>query len=142
MLRITVLLLAALPCVGQDRPAAQQAMGPLESDVLPAISMLRSEMKDPESFTVMQAVFITRQDKKDPTQQEPWVRGCVHYIASNSFGGREQKWASWSRDKKGRLSVYGSQDSSYPCMNLRSRETLKDVTPDVLNSVEPAKRAK
>jgi hypothetical protein len=142
MMRITILLLAALPFAGQDKPATQQAVDPLKNDVLPAISMLRSEMKDPESFTVMQAVFITTQDKKDPTQQEPWIRGCVHYIASNSFGGRGQEWASWSRDKKGRLSVYGGQDSSYPCMNLRSRETMKDVTSDVVSSMEPAKRSK
>jgi hypothetical protein len=140
MLRIAIILLAALRCAGQDAPAVQQAMDPLRNDALRAVSMLRDEMKDPESFTLMQAVFITRQDKKDPTQQEPFVRGCAHYIASNSFGGRLQKWASWSRDRKGRISVYGGQDSSYPCMKLRPRETLIDITPDAVSSLEPARR--
>lgn len=142
MLRIAIILLPALRCVGQDAPAVQHATDPSRDDALRAVSMLRDEMKDPESFTVMQAVFITRQDKNNPTQQEPWVRGCVHYIASNSFGGRLQRWASWNRDRKGRISVYGGQDSSYPCMKLRPREALTDVTPDVVSSLEPARRPK
>ncbi|MGB7133194.1 MAG: hypothetical protein WBD59_20445 [Candidatus Sulfotelmatobacter sp.] len=94
---------------------------------------LRSEMKDPESFTLMQEVAIFRRDK-DPKKSSSF-RGCIHYIASNSFGGRAQAWGGYHVDNKGRISVYGGEPGEPTdlnhCADPKSRETVADVTAEV-----------
>jgi hypothetical protein len=56
--------------------------------------MMRDSVLDPTSFTVLQVLV------------SPKSGGCVHYVASNTFGGRVQQWGIYGSDKKGRLSVY------------------------------------
>lgn len=104
---------------------------------LRACQELRIEMKDPESFTLMQVVAFTRLDKEP--KKKSGFRGCIHYIAGNSFGGRLQAWGGYYVDKKGRVNVFGGEPgeprpSNY-CMYLKSRETSADVTADAVSSL-------
>ena len=69
---------------------------PADADVnlaVRGITMMRDSVLDPTSFTVLQVLV------------SPKSGGCVHYVASNTFGGRVQQWGIYGLDKKGRLSV-------------------------------------
>ena len=50
---------------------------------------MRDGVLDPASFTLMQVVsYYTKADKKGRIE----IGGCVHFVASNAFGGRVQQW--------------------------------------------------
>jgi hypothetical protein len=50
---------------------------------------MRDGALDPASFTLMQVVsYYTNADKKGRIE----IGGCVHFVASNAFGGRVQQW--------------------------------------------------
>jgi len=131
---------SGLPTVFAQADGAGQANVPAADDdpatsktyALKACQELRSELKNPESFTLMQVVAIARRDK-DPKKNSSF-RGCIHYIASNSFGGRAQAWGGYYVDKKGHVSVYGGEPGEprdlNHCADLKSRETSTDVTAD------------
>ncbi len=99
---------------------------------LEACKRLRNRMKDPGSFTLMQVVAIARQNK-DPKKPSDF-RGCIHYVASNIFGGREQAWGSyWFNGKELQTYVGGPGDNGWGCLRTKSREKSTDVTSDAVS---------
>ena len=81
----------------QDVAPYAKPASPVDADVnlaIRGITMMRDSVLDPTSFTVLQVLV------------SPKSGGCVHYVASNTFGGRVQQWGIYGSDKKGRLSVY------------------------------------
>jgi len=134
------LIFAPVRPVFAQADRARQTIVPAADDdatskayALKACPKLRDEMKDPASFTLLQLVAITRTDK-DPAKKSVF-RGCIHYVASNSFGGREQAWGAYYVDRKEQLNVFGGEpgNSSLNCMSLHKRETSVDVTADAVS---------
>jgi hypothetical protein len=88
------------------------------------VRQIQNVMLDPSAFTLIQVISITGR-KKDQT----YYRGCVHYIGSNAYGGRLQRWGGYSTDKKG--IVNGFPGTEYTTCQIKSNEKQKDVTKEV-----------
>lgn len=95
-----------------------------------ATSRIRDAALDPFSFTLLQAVAITRQEKNGRMT----FYGCIHYVASNAFGGRIQRLDEYSVNKKGGLDVtsFGDLHCSFAKSYART-----DVTADVVKALPP-----
>jgi hypothetical protein len=128
----TTLIAAQEPVTGEHSPTATEIATSKQFAERAAV-MLRNEMKDPGSFTLLGATAFIKEDKD--SQKPSSFRGCFHYVASNSFGGREQSWGGYHVDKKGTINVFGGTpgDSSVGdmCMRVRTRESYADVGQDV-----------
>jgi len=97
-----------------------------------AIPELRMMMKDPGSFTLIQVIAIVKPNKKDATK--PSFRGCIRYVASNSYGGRSQACGGYRVDKKGHMTVFpGPQNEEACTCRVNSGENYRDVTSDAEN---------
>jgi hypothetical protein len=90
-----------------------------------ATSEIHNVMLDPTSFTVLQVIAITKQEKDGRTS----FRGCVHYVGSNSFGGRMQRWGGYSVNKKGQLNSWSGTE--YTDCYIHKNEVQTDVTAEV-----------
>ena len=100
---------------------AAAALGPMAAEVNFAIqgtTMMRDQAVDPTSFTVLQVLLGPK-----------YGGGCVHYVASNTFGGRVQQWGIYGSDKKGRMSVYLGID--YNIVDGCIKTSVRDVTAEV-----------
>ncbi len=127
-------LLAALVLVGaavgqnatgSDQATTDEANRKTIAYAVQAISGIRSNMHDPSSFELLQALVFTRQQKNGRTS----VRGCIHYMGTNLFGGRLQVWGFWGVNKKGQLGYEGGTESNN-CLYLKD-EVKKDITDEV-----------
>ncbi len=99
-----------------------------------AVPELRMMMKDPGSFSLIQVIAIVKPNKKDATK--PSFRGCIRYVASNSYGGRQQACGGYRVDKKGHLTVFPGSVSDYPsCLpcQIHADEVYRDVTSEAEN---------
>jgi len=83
--------------------------------------MMRDGVRDPTSFTVLQVLL------------EP-NGGCVHYVASNAFGGRVQQWGVYSMDKKGRITVALNLQFQY-YIDWCVKSSWRDVTAEVKKAI-------
>jgi hypothetical protein len=98
---------------------------PADADVnlaVRGITMMRDSVLDPTSFTVLQVLV------------SPKSGGCVHYVASNTFGGRVQQWGIYGLDKKGRLSVSLLTSTVLYTQNIVDgciKTSVRDVTAEV-----------
>lgn len=93
---------------------------------LQATKMLRDGALDPGSFTLLQATSYTKTDKKGRTE----YGGCVHFVASNAFGGRVQQWGWYKVDKYDGQFRYGFPVPYDPC-NYSKDAVVADVTAEV-----------
>ena len=66
-------------------------------------------MLDPTAFTVLQVIAAWRQGKKGEIRYE----GCVHYVGSNAFGGRLQRWGTYSANKRGEVRTLPEASGCY-----------------------------
>jgi hypothetical protein len=96
---------------------------------LRAASAIRNGLYDPTSFTLLQVVAFTKHEKDGRTT----FHGCVHYVGSNLYGGRMQRWGSYSVDKKGRFSF--SPGNEYSNCYVNKNDVRKDVTDEIQNAL-------
>jgi hypothetical protein len=93
-----------------------------------ATARIRDLMLDPTAFTVLQVIAITKQEKDGRTS----FRGCVHYVGSNSYGGRRQQWGAYSVNKKGKLNSWLGGEGTH--CNINKNDVQTDVTGEVQKS--------
>ena len=99
-----------------------------------AVDILQGHLKDPTSLTVFQVLAIStprRYKKRDVT----WYLGCIHYMATNSYGGRTQSWIGYDVNLiSGNYRVTVGEDnlSQHECP-VGKIDTVLDVTDKVLD---------
>ena len=76
---------------------------------------------------MLQVVAITHSEKKGRTS----FKGCVHYVGSNAFGGRIQKWGTYSVTDNG--DILSSPQEGLLCCYGRGEQT--DVTAEVKKAI-------
>lgn len=100
----------------------------IESWAEQGVSILRDEMKDPTAFTLLQVIARTQHNGKRIDQY-----GYVHYISTNSYGGRSQSWGKYAikrgkGGKKDSFYIWAGEDGEKSVPDLRKNETEVDVT--------------
>lgn len=109
-------------------PALSVTLSQAREYAVKAIPMLRNELVDPTSFTLLNVHAIMRLGK-DPDKQ-PSFWGCIHYVAGNRMGGREQAWGAYSIGKKGQLQVTPGTTDRWFC-KVYKHDVSVEITDDV-----------
>jgi hypothetical protein len=95
-----------------------------------ATKEMRDAVWDPASFTLMQVVaYYTKADKKGRIE----IGGCVHFVASNAFGGRVQQWG-WYEITRYSDQFHSGVVSYDSCVHPRDA-VVTDVTTEVKQAV-------
>jgi hypothetical protein len=147
LLMLITITQAQTPALNNDCTDASQVHGNIEKDcnalskayAIQATTMLRNEVIDPTSFTLLEVVAFMRSNKNP---HKPLIfAGCIHFVASNRLGARMQSCGGYYVDKKGNLQVGAGDPASTgdpcTCVNHDERRVREiDVTAEAKSSIQ------
>jgi hypothetical protein len=114
--------------VSLDSPEAQAQSRSIDY-AIQATSDIRNSMLDPTSFTVLEVIAATKQEKDGRTS----FKGCVRYVGSNIVGGRLQRWGNYSVNKNGQLK--SSAGNQYSGCYIGKNDVQVDMTVEVKKAI-------